>query len=318
MDSIFRNIVLQDHPNTIILSLQSDWSSFGHYTGSCVNNYFRQYDEPSCFPNGTGDEVYYLNAPQYIDSLYASSPETPIAIEVDAKIWDPETGILDLTISARNDGDTLNEQYWFNIIVTENNIVYPHRTDTGCSTPNDTLVPYYKYDYINNWVARRLVYCARGRSLSAYNWPANQTYTHRECFSIDTAWIPENCNIIVDVYKRDIYDSLDKSPIMQAIQVPLTEGSGLPKYRVWQEEIIGVFPNPTTHLANIHISVAEHGNCTLNLYDLNGRIVKTLYNSKIKKGLYNFELLTEQIPAGTYFVVLDTGQGRSTKKLVLR
>ena len=62
------------------------------------------------------------------------------------------------------------------------------------------------------------------------------------------------------------------------------------------------FPNPTNPELNIPISVAESGPLRLELFDMNGRHVKTIANTNIKAGDHLFNVITSELASGRYIV----------------
>ncbi len=84
----------------------------------------------------------------------------------------------------------------------------------------------------------------------------------------------------------------------------------------------GARPNPTTNgLAKISFTLAEPGNVNLTIYDASGRLVKTLVNTHLSKGIYNFtwdgtDDTGRKVAEGIYFYTLKTADKKYTKKLV--
>jgi len=82
-------------------------------------------------------------------------------------------------------------------------------------------------------------------------------------------------------------------------------------------------PNPNSNgLIRIYLSLAEPTITALKIYDISGRIVKTLVNKPLGRGVYNFVWSGEnennqQVPEGVYFYTLQTDKYNSTKKLIL-
>ncbi len=310
--------MLNNYPQTIVAAFHNIGSSgkFSNYQGDSVVRYFPNV-EFSTFPDGLGHAVHILELEDTIIKRYIEAPETPVVIEVDSKTWDQVNRMVNLTLTFNNDGysSDLQGAYWYNVIVTENNIIEPHNTWPHCSTPNthngqdrDTL-------YVNDWVTRKLIYWSQGRYLAGPIWQYQQEITNSDTFSIDPAWIPENCNIVVNVYKKA--DSLFKSPVMQAISVPVIGWSDIPEDKLPEKGSIEIYPNPAVDYTNVHISIPEKGNCSLYLIDLNGKIVKRILHGNRNPGFYNIELKTSEIPKGNYLMVMETKIGRTTEKLIV-
>jgi hypothetical protein len=78
------------------------------------------------------------------------------------------------------------------------------------------------------------------------------------------------------------------------------------------------FPNPVRNQASLTFRVAQSGTATLRLYDVNGKLLKTLFNGTVQKGmLQNVTLRTNGLPAGVYISQLQTAQGIRQQKLVI-
>jgi flagellar hook assembly protein FlgD len=82
-------------------------------------------------------------------------------------------------------------------------------------------------------------------------------------------------------------------------------------------------PNPITNgLAKISFTISEPTKASLKIYDASGRMVKTLVNSKLDKGVYNLTWNgtdddNNAVAEGIYFYTLKTDNYNSTKKLVM-
>jgi len=130
----------------------------------------------------------------------------------------------------------------------------------------------------------------------------------------------QNCNVTVHVFERvgAPLDSLYKNPTMQVVQEPIIGWSDITESKPLEKEIIGIYPNPTKGLANIHIALADKDFCSLSVFDMNGRVVTRLLHSNRNPGLYNIEMQTNELPGGTYIIVLETSTGKTSKKLVIQ
>lgn len=317
MDSIFRIAVLDSFPNTIILAFHGGDSdtSFSNFQGDSIYSLFPSHIK-TAYPDGIGYGFCYDTIYKIVDSLYNEAPSTPVDIEVIDKVWNPSTKMIDLSLAIRNNGPELTGSYWYNVIITEDNIIHMHKTLTDCSTATPPGQPYYDTAYSNSWVTRKMVFWSQGKSLIESAWPENYTVDQSLSFSIESEWITENCNIIVNVYKK--MDSLYKSPVMQVIQQPVIGWSGILERKPHENKIIGIYPNPAVDIANIHISLIDKVICSLKIYDLNGNIVKSLLDGYRNPGLINVEIQTNKIPKGTYFVVLETNTGTLSEKIIIQ
>ena len=69
---------------------------------------------------------------------------------------------------------------------------------------------------------------------------------------------------------------------------------------------ISMFPNPTYDLINIYFTTETSEKTTIQILDINGRIVKTLYSDTPKVGENKLTFNKGALTAGTYFVSIST------------
>ena len=312
MDSTLRTPVLDSFPGTIIIAYNLTDTLSSVQIDSAYSIY-PMILEQSAFPNGLGYCVDYPDVTNAVLGLYGET--TQVDIDINSLTWNAATRMADLSITIKNDGSELAGSYWYNIIVTEDSVISWHYTMTGCVEP-DPGTHGFKANYVNNWIARKLVHSIDGVPLVETSWPANNAILKNCSFSLDPSWIEDNCNITVHVYQKA--DSLYKSPSMQATQVPLLGWLNIEEEESLTQEAIRIFPNPAKDMVNIHISILERGFCSLVIYNMNGQIVRTVPCGNRSSGLYNIEFKANSLPSGTYIVVLETITGKTTEKLVIQ
>ncbi len=81
-------------------------------------------------------------------------------------------------------------------------------------------------------------------------------------------------------------------------------------------------PNPFENNTSISYSIAKPGNIYLCVYDVTGRLIKTLEKTKKDSGVYivkwsGFDNNNRKISAGIYFIRLRSGDFTSVKKIIL-
>lgn len=81
-------------------------------------------------------------------------------------------------------------------------------------------------------------------------------------------------------------------------------------------------PNPFTEKIHIRFIIPESRMFKLNIYDITGRMVKSLINERIEKGEYNLfwdgrDINNRKLSAGVYFVKIDYKNGVFTEKIIL-
>ena len=103
----------------------------------------------------------------------------------------------------------------------------------------------------------------------------------------------------------------------ETVSISHDEGS-LPK----QFALYPAYPNPFNPKTTIGYELPENARVIITLYDLVGRMVKTLVNSKQTAG-YKFIQWDatndrhEPVSAGLYLYTIQAGEFRQTKKMVL-
>jgi len=116
-------------------------------------------------------------------------------------------------------------------------------------------------------------------------------------------------NINID-YVRMVTESAITEQELNTMRFPLVTALNVVK------------PNPIANrLANILFSISEPTHVLLNIYDISGKLIKTLANTQLASGNYNYiwNGNTEQnqaVAKGVYFYSLETPKQNFTKKLI--
>lgn len=76
-----------------------------------------------------------------------------------------------------------------------------------------------------------------------------------------------------------------------------------------------VYPNPFGDQVNIDIDLKSNSDVIINIFEANGRIVKTVKRS-VSQGISNLTIDTKDLRTGLYFYNLKTNSGESTGKLI--
>jgi len=79
-----------------------------------------------------------------------------------------------------------------------------------------------------------------------------------------------------------------------------------------------LFPNPASSHVFILFQPTKSGKAQLDLYDMNGKRVSTIFNSEVEKGVQQkIEIKTANLPAGMYLTRLKTVDHISQQKLIV-
>ncbi|MCK5520020.1 MAG: Ig-like domain-containing protein, partial [Candidatus Marinimicrobia bacterium] len=68
------------------------------------------------------------------------------------------------------------------------------------------------------------------------------------------------------------------------------------------------YPNPFNPVSNISFNLAETNQSRLDIFDIRGRLVKTLVNRQLQAGNYNFTIDMSNESSGIYFYRLQSGE----------
>lgn len=92
-----------------------------------------------------------------------------------------------------------------------------------------------------------------------------------------------------------------------------TENGGTPK----EFALYGNYPNPFNPVTTIKFDVPVEGLVNIQVFDLLGREVSTLYNNSMKPGSYTISFDASDLSSGFYFYRMNSGSFTSVKKMIL-
>ncbi len=77
------------------------------------------------------------------------------------------------------------------------------------------------------------------------------------------------------------------------------------------------FPNPANDNVNLYVTLQDHTSVTVDLFDMEGRLVKTQQEGELPAGVHLIEMQTAEISEGVYFMKVTTGKGTLPKKILI-
>lgn len=78
-----------------------------------------------------------------------------------------------------------------------------------------------------------------------------------------------------------------------------------------------IYPNPLTETSVLEYTLANAETITVELIDVNGRVLKTYTsNQEQPAGLYRQNLNSDDLPSGTYFITVTSAKGKITIKAI--
>jgi hypothetical protein len=78
------------------------------------------------------------------------------------------------------------------------------------------------------------------------------------------------------------------------------------------------YPNPFNGATTIEYTLLGSENVSMQVYDLTGRVIRTLVNENQVAGTYEVNFDASDLQAGLYFVRFSTHTGSATLKIVVR
>ena len=82
-------------------------------------------------------------------------------------------------------------------------------------------------------------------------------------------------------------------------------------------EITEIYPNPFNAEANIRFNIPEDTKVTVSIYDLNGRLIDTLWDGETSVGRHSVHWNAKMEPSGIYFIKISTPDKLITRKITL-
>ncbi|MCX6166325.1 MAG: Omp28-related outer membrane protein, partial [Ignavibacteriae bacterium] len=312
MDSLVYNELLNQFPGTNAIAYHIGESSdpFANFRGKTISGLLNLIGSPCAqvdrsFEYGT----YYDSTLSKFLYRFNNSPNTPIGLSITGKSYNASSGEFTVTFNAIT-SQTLTGLYFYQIMVYENNLIYPQAQGQCGGGQN----------FVHQLVARKIsnddVF---GDTLSTGTWNANQTFSKTFSTTIKSVWIPENCKFLIVLYKLVNPGTLVLSEIQQSFRENVTGTIGIRKENEFIKDycLSQNYPNPFNPKTNIKFSIPKNTFVELKVFDILGKEIISLCNQSLKKGLYNAEFDATSLPSGTYLYKLKTNEYSETKRMVL-
>ena len=92
------------------------------------------------------------------------------------------------------------------------------------------------------------------------------------------------------------------------------------KYTTGQDNTIKITPNPFSNLTTISFSIPQSQKISIQVYDMEGRLVKTVANNEMPAGVHQITWNATNgngsaVANGLYILILKTGEDTETKKV---
>ena len=246
--------------------------------------------------------------------------------------WDLETGLLwgaDVGQNAYEEIDIIYSGLNYGWNTMEGNHCYPIGSD--CDSEGLEL-PVWEYEHVDGVCSITGGYVYRGNSLFSltgkyiygdwctgdiwaltYSEDGNHTNEHllQSDIMINSFGVDQHNELYICSFDGTIYKFVQTDSAVD-------DGDLRPnKFSLYQN-----YPNPFNPVTRINYGLPIQGNVNITIYDMMGRIVKTLINGSQTAGHKSIQWnatndRNEPVPSGLYLYRIQAGEFRQTKKMVL-
>ena len=257
--------------------------------------------------SGAGQPRFYLNNVDQGSSSAAirsaimsgvndNAMQTPVANAIATNI-SVTNNQISLTVKSKFFAEASGE-YYLNVYVVENGVINAQAGQGNNAVHEKVLRDDMAGTAFGEIVAQGTV-------------AANSTFSTDFSIPIASGWNPDNIELSTIIWKKngtkyDFVNGTETSSIVAGISAPSLEGAAMT-----------VSPNPIAGKAIISLDFSKSFLGDLGVYDLTGKLVKSLVLGTQKVGNHTIELDAESLQNGIYFVRLSNDVGLLTRKIVI-
>jgi PKD repeat protein len=151
---------------------------------------------------------------------------------------------------------------------------------------------------------------ATGASLPGYGWDwgdASQSYQQNDSHTYASAGTYTVCAVYIDLSNASCNDSA--CHIVTVTAVGIADPTVAPL-------MLSASPNPFGNTLNIQIDLTQSQDVSIDIYDVTGQLVATVYSGSLAAGQHRIEWNSTNMAEGVYFLQVKTGDSVQTKKIV--
>jgi hypothetical protein len=108
-----------------------------------------------------------------------------------------------------------------------------------------------------------------------------------------------------------VTEIFDASIYYESIYIGISNNENL------QPSLFSAYPNPFTDQTRISFSVPAKQKIILSVYDVEGKLLRTLVNTEMQQGLYTIVFQSQSLKNGIYFCVIKRGAYAKSIKIVV-
>ena len=151
----------------------------------------------------------------------------------------------------------------------------------------------------------------------------NGGFNHNQLYQ----WTPAMVNAITFGVRIDNYPPIGKGSVQACYDlVEVTIEYSQPATKAGKSSVSAevkplkepiIYPNPFTTKANIQFTASESGSAVVELYNIAGTKIRTLFSANVVQGLvYNTSIEDALLPNGVYVYTISNGKQKHTGKLI--
>ncbi len=261
--------------------------------------------------SGSSQPKFYLNTVEVMgssgsatnmrntfkDGVIANTDSAPVANAIATNL-SINNNTLALTVKSKFFAQA-NGEYFLNVYVVENGVM---QEQSG--RPNAIHEKVLRGDMVGNNF---------GDVLASGTIAINTAFSTELSIPIAASWAVDNLELSVVIWKKNgnKYDFINGT-----VMEHLVLGTNLPTLANTKMTIA---PNVISDFATMTISTEEVLNSSISIYDINGRMVKSVINNKefVPAILNTQELDLSDLKKGIYFVRLLAAQGQLSQKIII-
>ncbi len=92
----------------------------------------------------------------------------------------------------------------------------------------------------------------------------------------------------------------------------------LAKSNTDNESPVSIYPNPVRNTATVKINMGSKANARINIYDLTGKLIMTLPEGMLDKGIHERRVDCSGFKTGTYIIRLEAGKNSGSTKFIVK
>lgn len=260
----------------------------------------------------------------YMDKVYNEAPLATVGIE---KTYDATTRLVTVTITANFIENTTGD-FRLNCFVVEDSVTGGSDYDqansnfsgwTGSASYLQPLVdqPALITGYSHGHVLRAMLGNPEGVTAAIPTTVSDgDSYSKEFTYTLPTGYDPEQISLVGVVQRYGANKVEDREIVNANSQHLLTSGTnGVTEQNQFLD--LNIYPNPINAQSALEFYINTPGYMSCSIYNLQGRIVKEVFNQDFTQGEYRIELGDVDLNSGTYFLHFSQGQNNRIERLII-